>query len=329
MERQKQTDLILSRLQCASIICCEQESMARHTTFAIGGAAKYFVTPKNEEELMQSVRIARECAVPYAVLGRGSNVLVSDGGFDGMVISTLGMRHISVLQNNTDADQTPQIVAECGVSLRELALFAAEHGWRGLEFAHGIPGTVGGAVRMNAGAFEGSIGALTQKVRCYCAANDSIEIVSGEALAFAYRHSFLTDRPDLICLSATFTLPQADTESEKEERQLKIRQEMERMRQRRRATQPLEFPSAGSVFKRPRGYFAGKLIEDCHLKGTQIGGAQISEKHAGFIINRGGATAADVYALVRLIQKEVKNKFDVDLDEEIIYLDSDSDAAVE
>ena len=175
---------------------------------------------------------------------------------------------------------------------------------------------------MNAGAFEGSIGALIDEVRCYCPATDRVEVLSGEALKFSYRHSFLTDRPDLVCLSATLSLVRPGEDAALV--QQRIYQMMEDMRQRRRTTQPLEFPSAGSVFKRPQGHYAGKLIEDCHLKGKSVGGAQVSEKHAGFIINRGGATAQDVRDLIRLIQRQVQDTYNVALEEEIVYIGDDA-----
>ena len=318
MEQHEQMDMLLSRLQSVGITYSVQETMARHTTFAIGGAAKYFLSPKNEDQLIRAICMARELEVPYVVLGRGSNVLFSDDGYQGMVLSTLGLKGISSAKEDTDR---PQITAACGVSLRELALYAARHGWEGLAFAHGIPGTLGGAVRMNAGAFDGCIGALIDEVRCYCPATDRVEILRGEALNFSYRHSFLTDRPDLICLSATLSLVRSQEAMELV--QERIYQTMEDMRQRRRTTQPLEFPSAGSVFKRPQGHYAGKLIEDCQLKGTSIGGAQVSEKHAGFIINRQGATARDVRDLIGLIQRKVQDTYHVFLEEEIVYISDD------
>jgi UDP-N-acetylmuramate dehydrogenase len=208
--------------------------------------------------------------------------------------------------------------------LRELALLAAEHGWQGLEFAYGIPGTLGGAIRMNAGAYGGNIGDFVKEVRLYCTETDQVLTLGGDELAFSYRHSALTDHAEWVCLSATLELAvQASDDRSLQERQGDIRAAMEEMRRRRRDTQPLTYPSAGSVFKRPEGHFAGKLIEDCGLKGKSIGGAQISEKHAGFIINRGGATAADVRALIRLIQAEVMDRFGVALEEEIVLIDNE------
>lgn len=316
--------MLLTRLEQAEIPYVQQENMTRHTTFAIGGLAKYFASPQNEQQLIAALRLAREFSVPYVILGRGSNVLLSDEGFDGMVITTLAIRHISALQADADADQPPRISAACGASLRELALLAAEHGWRGLEFAYGIPGTLGGAIRMNAGAYGSSIGDFVKEVRLYCTETDQVLTLGGDELAFSYRHSALTDHAEWVCLSATLELAvQASDDRSLQERQADIRVVMEEMRRRRRDTQPLTYPSAGSVFKRPEGHFAGKLIEDCGLKGKSIGGAQISEKHAGFIINRGGATAADVRALIRLIQSEVMDRFGVALEEEVVFIDGE------
>ena len=177
---------------------------------------------------------------------------------------------------------------------------------------------------MNAGAYGGSIGDFVKEVRLYCTETDQVLTLGGDELDFSYRHSALTDHAEWVCLSATLELAvQASDDRSLQEREADIRAAMEEMRRRRRDTQPLTYPSAGSVFKRPEGHFAGKLIEDCGLKGKSIGGAQISEKHAGFIINRGGATAADVRALIRLIQAEVMDRFGVALEEEIVLIDNE------
>lgn len=291
--------------------------MARHTTFAIGGAAGCFAIPQTEEQLIAVVHFADKMGIRVVVLGRGSNVLFADAPFDGIVISVTALRRLRRFEN---VDGNCLIEAQCGVSLRELACYAAKKALPGLEFAHGIPGTVGGAIRMNAGAYGGEMGKITQSVRCYHRLHDEIVTYSCEEFAFSHRHSLLTDKSELICLSATFALPMTN-EQEKDIVSEQIFARMEDLKLRRRLSQPLEYPSAGSVFKRPNGHFAGKLIEDCGWKGKMVGGAQVSQKHAGFIINRGGATAQDVLTLISRIKQSVLDAYGVTLEEEIIYME--------
>ena len=199
-------------------------------------------------------------------------------------------------------------MAGCGVSLARLASFACQQGWTGLEFAHGIPGTVGGGLTMNAGAYGGELRQVVRQVRVLVP-EEGIRTLSGEEMAFGYRRSLLTQNPEIVALSAVFALTPGDPAA--------IRQRMQELMQKRKESQPLEWASAGSTFKRPEGYFAGTLIDQCGLKGLTVGGAQVSEKHAGFVINRGGATCADVLALIEEIQKRVWEAQGVRLEPEV------------
>ncbi len=299
-----------------------RESMRRHTTFAIGGDAALYAMPQREEELTACVRLARCEGLPYMILGRGSNVLFGDGAYPGMVIATAALHEVTHLPITDEASGMQYLTAQCGTTLRALAARAEELALAGLEFVHGIPGTVGGALRMNAGAYGGEIGSLVHQVRCYDAVRDGVVTFSRDAFAFGNRCSLLTERTELVCLDATLALPLPD-EDQREAVREAIRSRMEDYKQRRRNTQPLEFPSAGSVFKRPAGHYAGKLIEDCALKGTRIGGACVSEKHAGFIVNLGDATAQDVQALIAKVRATVKERFGIELEQEILFYGSD------
>ena len=296
----------VEQVQKLNIECHVDEPLSRHTTFHIGGPARYFAVPEDEGAFVALLRLIGGSGLRFFVLGRGSNLLVSDDGFDGVVISTARMQSVRIADDGT-------VHAECGAQLRVIANAAADASLTGMEFAHGIPGSLGGAVRMNAGAYGGEMAQVVTSIRCYNTKTQEIETIGAESLCFSHRNSVLSARSELLLLSATLQLRAGDASQ--------IRDTMAELRARRQASQPLEYPSAGSVFKRPQGYFAGKLIEDCALKGYTIGGAQVSEKHAGFIINRGGATAADVRALVAHIQKTVQDRFDVLLEPEIIFLD--------
>ncbi|MBQ6679212.1 MAG: UDP-N-acetylmuramate dehydrogenase [Lachnospiraceae bacterium] len=273
------------------------------TTFKTGGPADYFVTPETEESLVRLVRRLKETETPYFVLGRGSNVLVSDAGYRGVVISL--RPHFSFL-----AREGERITAGSGVMLHELAGMAVNAGLSGLEFAAGIPGTVGGAVRMNAGAYDGEMKQVVVSARVL-SADGEIRTLSNEELRFRYRGSAVSDE-GLTVLSAVFQLTPGDPE--------KIREKMDELMQRRREKQPLEYGSAGSTFKRPAGHYAGGLIEQCGLKGLRIGDACVSEKHAGFIINLKNATSADICCLIRKVQEEVRKKTGVQLEPEVLFL---------
>ena len=279
------------------------EDMSRHTTFRIGGPADCLVQPESAEELREILRICKEENVPYFILGNGSNLLVSDSGYRGLIIQLF--RNMSGIEISGDI-----ITAQTGSLLTQIASAAAGAELTGFEFASGIPGTLGGACVMNAGAYGGemkdvliSVTAMNPEGRIYTIDRDDLDL--------GYRHSALMDG-GYIVLSARMKLSHGEPEQ--------IKTVMEDLRQRRVTKQPLDLPSAGSTFKRPTGYFAGKLIQDAGLRGYSVGGAQVSEKHCGFVVNTGGATAEDVFGLIRHVQAEVKREFGVDLQTEVRFL---------
>ena len=282
------------------IAVLQNEPMREHTTFRIGGPAKLFATV-NEEQLALLIRKAEELYIPYIVVGNGSNLLVSDAGYPGLIIK-IADAPVRMLDSCT-------LEASAGTSLARLAVAAAEAGLTGLEFAHGIPGTVGGAVMMNAGAYDGQISDVLVSSCCYDGAERQFLKLEKDAHLFTYRHSSYMEHPCRVVTSAIFRLQPGNKEA--------IRAKMSELNSRRREKQPLEFPSAGSTFKRPEGHFAGKLIEDCGLKGYRIGGAQVSEKHAGFVINAGGATCQDVVQLMEYIEQQVYQRFAIRLEREV------------
>ena len=277
--------------------------MSRHTTFRIGGPARLMALPASRKEAVAAVKAAKELSLAPFFLGNGSDLLVSDQGFDGFIIKTTGL------------DQTREVnrrlQAESGIPLARLAMAAWGRGLTGLEFAHGIPGTLGGGVTMNAGAYGGE---LVQVLTSVTFLNEEAEVITlpVEECALTYRHSLFTDHPEWLILGAEFELAQGAPAL--------IKMKMDELAQKRRSKQPLDLPSAGSTFKRPEGYFAAALIEQCGLKGVGIGGAQVSEKHAGFVVNRGGATADDVRQLMELIQDTVHRETGVTLEPEVKFL---------
>ena len=299
MERFKQ------KLQAAAIPFRENEPLAAHCTFKIGGPAQLFVMPENEQQLCSAVALCKEQAVRYYLLGNGSNILFADEGFSGVVID------VSALDAEIAVEDTV-LTAGAGVRLAALCKAALKHGLSGLEFAYGIPGTVGGAVYMNAGAYGGEMKDVVEEVTLLLP--EGVQRFSGAEMAFGYRHSFLSEHPEAVAIRARFRLTPGDESA--------IRERMRELMGKRRASQPLEYPSAGSTFKRPEGYFAGTLIDQCGLKGLTVGGAQVSEKHAGFVINRGGATAADILALIQEVQRRVLAEKGVMLQPEVKLLDT-------
>ncbi len=280
-----------------------QEPMAGHTTFRIGGPADCFVQLEDEEQLRKVRRYLGLAGVPFFVLGNGSNLLVDDAGYRGVVLQ-IGqkMSHISV--------QGCHIIAKAGATLRQVAAAALEHGLTGFEFASGIPGTVGGGVVMNAGAYGGEMSQVVNQVRVVSREGESMEL-DNDTMEFRYRGSVIRGSAFTVT-EVTFRLEPGDRDA--------IRGKMEELAARRREKQPLEYPSAGSTFKRPEGNFAGKLIMEAGFAGYRIGGAQVSEKHCGFVINTGDATARDVRALIKEIQERVKERFRVELEPEIVFL---------
>ena len=291
--------MVLER-ECPELELRTQEPMARHTTFRVGGPARLMAFPRDKKEIKAAVRAADQMGVVPFFLGKGSNLLVADEGVEAFVIKTGGL------------DQTREVNrrlrAECGIPLSRLAVAALGRGLTGLEFAHGIPGSLGGAVVMNAGAYGGEMVQVLTAV-IYLDKHGQEHTVPASECSLTYRHSMFTDHPEWLVLEAEMELEQGDAEE--------IRAKMEDLAQRRKSKQPLEYPSAGSTFKRPEGHFAGKLIEEAGLKGYRIGGAQVSEKHCGFVINRDNATAADVLALCAYVEKRVEETSGVKLEMEV------------
>ena len=292
---------LTARLREAGITYQEGEPLASHTTFKIGGPAAVFVQPDGEAQLCQAVRLCRQLAVPCYLLGNGSNVLFGDGGFAGAVICLAGMPGEAV------AEEGNILSAPAWLPLSALCAAALRAGLTGLEFAYGIPGTVGGAVYMNAGAYGGEMKDVLASVRYLTAEGQIVEAPAAE-LDLGYRHSVFESNGGCI-LSAAVGLAPGDPSA--------IAARMNDLMGRRRDKQPLDKPSAGSTFKRPVGAFAGALIEQCGLRGHRHGGAAISEKHCGFVVNLGGATCADVLALCSEVQQIVKEQTGFVLEKEI------------
>ena len=282
----------------------ENEPMSLHTSFQIGGPADAFVTVSDEKSLSGVLKKCREAQAPVYIIGNGSDLLIPDQGLRGVVIGFGGDFCKIRLEDET------KIVCGPGVTLAKLCKFALEHSLSGLEFAWGIPGSAGGAAYMNAGAYGGEMKDVLIQCRHLDENGDPGEF-AGESLDFSYRRSAYTDRR-LVITRLTFQLNKGDYSV--------IKGQMEDYLSRRKSKQPLEYPSAGSTFKRPEGYFAGKLIEEAGLRGYGVGGAQVSEKHCGFVINRGGATAADIVELCRQVKERVFRNSGVELELEVKLL---------
>ena len=276
------------------------EPMSRHTTFRVGGPADFFVTPKAKEEVRDVIRICKEAGMPYYIIGNGSNLLVSDAGYRGVIVQIYKeMNEVKV--------EGDLVKAQAGALLSGIAAKALGAELSGFEFASGIPGTIGGACVMNAGAYGGEMKDVLESVTVLTGEGKIIELGRNE-LELGYRTSVIAKK-GYIVLGAVLKLERGDGE--------KIKTYMDELKEKRVTKQPLEYPSAGSTFKRPEGYFAGKLIEDAGLRGFQVGGAQVSEKHCGFVINRDHATAADIMELMRQVQSRVKENSGVDLEPEV------------
>lgn len=288
------------RAACPGLELRENEPMARHTTFRVGGPVRLMALPKSGAEAAAAVKAACALGITPFFMGNGSNLLAADRGWEGFIIKT--QAGLDALEADGSA-----ITAGSGVLLVRLANFARELGLTGLEFAHGIPGSVGGAVTMNAGAYDGEIRQVCVETTVLTPEGE-LETVAGEEQDFSYRHSAFSGGARLI-LGAKFQLQRGDGAA--------IQARMDELMERRRSKQPLEYPSAGSTFKRPAGHFAAALIDRCGLKGRRVGGAQVSEKHAGFIVNRGGATCADILALAELVRETVLRETGVTLEMEV------------
>ena len=280
----------------------EKEPMKQHTTFRVGGPADVLVAP-SAEELPEIVALCQKFGVPYYIVGNGSNLLVGDKGIRGVVIEMTSRMGDIVCEGET-------VIAGAGASLGRVAAKAAEEGLTGIEFAAGIPGTVGGAVVMNAGAYGGEMKDIITSVLVMDEFGEKKEL-SARELDFSYRHSCIPEKRYIV-LRITMRLRKGCTDE--------IRAKMSELREMRISKQPLEYPSAGSTFKRPEGYFAGKLIMDAGLRGFQVGGAQVAEKHCGFVINKDNASAADIYRLMQEVTAKVEAEFGVTLEPEVKML---------
>ena len=273
--------------------------MSEHIYFKVGGPVDILLTPNNVQQVKDTITICKENKIPFYVIGNGSNLLVKDGGIRGVVIKLCELNKIERLGN--------KIKAECGALLKDVSTEATSGGLSGFQFACGIPGSVGGAVFMNAGAYDGETSFVIESAEVLDD-NQQIRVLSKEELNLGYRQSIVMQK-GYIVLSATFNLVPGDKEA--------IQARVDELTKRREDRQPLEYPSAGSTFKRPDGYFAGKLIEDAGLKGFTKGGACVSTKHAGFVINKGNGTAKDVLDVINHVKNEVKKQFSVDLYPEV------------
>ena len=286
------------------MIRLEQEPLRTHTTFRIGGPAAYYFIPEREEEIIEALDFAKEKGLSYYVIGKGSNMLFSDDGFDGVIIEIgKGLEKIEISDDGV-------VTAQAGVSLAYMASRLASKGLKGFAFAGGIPGTLGGAVRMNAGAYCGEMKQVLESVKVMTADGGFLTIPV-EEMGLAYRTS-VVEQKNYIVLEAVISLEKGNPE--------KIKEVMDDLKEKRVTKQPLEYASAGSTFKRPEGYFAGKLIEDAGLRGFRVGDAQVSEKHSGFVINYDNATATDIINLMKDVRKKVYEEFQVTLEPEVKIL---------
>lgn len=282
------------------------EPMKNHTSFKVGGPADVLVIPKNSDDISKVIKLSRENGIDCFIMGNGSNLIVRDGGYRGVIIKLTELNHIHVEGTN--------IIAQAGALLSAVSNEALNHSLKGMEFASGIPGTVGGAVTMNAGAY----GPEMKDIVLWAKVTDrdgNVFKLSNEELELGYRDSII-QRKNYVVLEACFGLEKGEAE--------KIKARMDELNKRRADRQPLTYPSAGSTFKRPNGYFAAQLIDESGLKGTRSGGAMVSEKHAGFIINYDNATAADILNLIKIVQDRVRERYHVDMEPEVKIIGVDS-----
>ena len=281
------------------------EPMKNYTSFKVGGVADYMVIPRNYDQVVNVIDICKQYNVTYFIVGNGSNLVVKDGGFRGLIINLSKLSEVRV--------EEQRITAQSGALLSVVSKMALKESLKGMEFASGIPGSIGGAVAMNAGAYNGEISQVIESA-LIIDRDGNLKELSREQLNLSYRNSTILEN-GYIVIEATFNLEKGEYDV--------IKNRMDDLNFRRRDKQPLEYPSAGSTFKRPEGYFAAKLIEDSGLKGVSVGGAEVSVKHSGFIINKGNATASDILELIKMVQDTVKEKFDVELSTEVRIIGED------
>jgi len=280
------------------------EPMSKHTTMRVGGPVDIMVLPNTIEEITDVINYAKENNIPIKVIGNGSNMIVSDLGIEGIVVKlTCNMSNVNICGET--------VTCTAGASMPKTAVIARQNSLAGFEFACGIPGTIGGGVKMNAGAYGGQISDVLVSCK-YLDENLNVKEIENKDMNYSYRHSIFIDNPNYIVLEATFKLNKGNMEE--------IESKMQENNTSRKTKQPYEYPSAGSVFRRPEGYFVGKLVQDAGLRGVSVGGAQVSEKHTGFIINKDNATCEDLKKLIELVQKTVKEKFGVELKTEVEFV---------
>lgn len=292
----------IKKIKCGKIL--ENVDLKKYTTYKLESTAKYMVFPKNVEELKNLINFIKENNIKYKIIGNGSNLIFLNKYYDGILIKLEEMNELTINEN--------KIVVGAGYSLIRLANKMSKRGYSGLEFATGIPGTIGGAVYMNAGAYNSDMGYIVSEIKVLTPQLE-LKTLYNKDLDFHYRSSFLQKNKDYICLEATLILKKANKEQ--------IMEIIEERKTRRLMSQPLEYPSAGSVFRNPTNDYAGRLIEEIGYKGKIIGGAQVSEKHANFIINKGNATGKDVYTLINEIQNKIKEKYNIELKVEQEYVE--------
>lgn len=283
------------------------EPMSEHIYFKVGGPVDYLLNPKKKEQVVEIINICKSENIPYYIIGNGSNLLVKDGGIRGVVIKLCELDNIEVKDNT--------IISECGALLSKVSEAALDNSLTGFEFACGIPGSIGGAVYMNAGAYDGEISHVIKWAEIIDGDGKLVKL-SRDELKLGYRTSYIMEN-GFVVIGACFELRFGDKEL--------IKNRVDELTRRREERQPLEYPSAGSTFKRPPGYFAGKLIQDAGLKGFSLGGAAVSEKHSGFVINKGDATAKDILDLIAHIQATIKEKFGVELNTEVRIIGEEKD----
>lgn len=304
MNQYKKFEVLFKEFYKSENVIVDAE-MKNYVHFRVGGPADILLIPENKDQVIKTIELCKNNNIPYFVVGNGSNLLVRDGGIKGVVIKFNEVKNITV--------QGEVIEAECGAMLKDVSNEALNNSLTGFEFACGIPGTIGGAVFMNAGAYDGEIAHVIESAEVIDN-NGEIKVLSKDELELGYRSSIVMNK-NYIVLSARFKLKHGEVR--------KIKEIVEDLTNKRESKQPLEYPSAGSTFKRPVGYYAGKLIQDAGLKGYVIGGAAVSEKHSGFVINKSNATAKDILDLIAHIQNEVKDKFDVELHPEVRIIGED------
>ena len=283
----------------------ENEPMKKHTSFKVGGPANLFLRPQSKEELEKVLKICKASGKPFYIMGNGSNLIVRDGGYSGIIINTKELNLVKV--------EGETLIAEPGISLKDLADIALEEKLTGIEFASGIPGSLGGAVTMNAGAYDGEMKKIITSIQVITE-DGTVKTIPQAACAFGYRSSVLQAN-NWVLISVEIQLKQGNYQE--------IKDKMLDLNTQRATKQPLEYPSAGSTFRRPEGYYAGKLVQDAGFRGHRVGGAQVSEKHSGFVINRDGATATDILNLIGAIQAGVRSQFGVELKTEVIVIGQD------